>query len=305
MDLATANTSADGTSDPNGIFAVSDTLTSSSNEKAYTFTITNDQAGVFELATTNTDYYMAVYDVATQSIVIEAYGQYLNSLIEDNKLTAGEYEIIVGSLNTVGTSFTLGVNVTNPGDNTNYFVPANLSYVGLVCNNGDIYSNGTAVYTGGDTSNLNWEGQYNASLGEDGSTTRTQIIDSIKVNTSESVISASYNTTAYNGVNTYSSPEVLLIPLDAGTSYMYHYVSYIDNQLEDTFYDTTGQPTPRSLTDHDLATEGFQVTSGTTTVTLPVSLAYDMRTNTVFDFCSYLNFYYSLHPSDLSVTILG
>lgn len=304
---ATTNASADGISNPNGLYSIADTLTTSSSAKAYTFSIANDQAAAFELQTSDSDYYMYILSIDPTtgqiiSVVALIDGQYLNSLMEDDKLTAGTYELYVSSTNTVGSAFSVGVNVTNPGDNTKSFAAADINYVGLVCNNGDIYSNGAAVYTGGDTSNLNWNETYS---GAGGSTSRTQLIDEVKVNTIEPVVAASYNTSAYEGVQTYNSPEVLLIPLNVETDYMYHYVSYINNNLISTFVDATGQATPRLLNDTDIADEGVRVTVGTNTITLPVSLAYDMRTNTVFDFYSCLNYYYALDPSRVSVTILS
>jgi hypothetical protein len=187
-------------------------LTSSNSQNYYTFSVGSDRYMALGLSSTNTNYYLQLYQYQTTS------GNYAatncifaaTNTVALNDLPAGNYLLAVFSTGTVGDNYTIAMNASNPSNPTNIY---NASFLNMVCGyTGSLYANGTAIFTG-DSENgtsLDWSYNYdniygNYDHGID------QYIAEVKIDTSREIDKPAPYKTAYK-----SSDSALLIPIKGG-----------------------------------------------------------------------------------------
>lgn len=260
------------------IMDFNESLVASDTDDMWFFNVATDRTMLFKLLSTNTNYIAQLYivDWSTGQATPTNVGVYAGGQLTLGQLPAGDYLIRVYSAGTVGDTYTLRMNATNPSNPSSILsATSTLRNVVASYSNGDIYANGSYVAnTQGYNANLEWEREFYFSWGN-GYNSRTHSIFNVKVRSVSAPVSYS---SSYA-----SSNNALLIYLDKGTSFMHHasyYQSGPNHVYESSFEDVTGRITPRYLDQQDFDYWGDHI------------LVYDLNTNRAIDFYSVLNFYY-------------
>lgn len=189
-------------------------------------------------------------------------------------MTSGDWALRVYSADTLGDDYTVNMNATNPPNAvTVYSTSASLHYAVLGYENGNILLNGSHI-ANKEENNLNWEREYYFSYDRNYNQ-RTHEISDVKIQGISSPVRYSSNYAR--------SDKALLIQLDEGTLFTYHYSAFRSGpptQRVSTYVDTLGKTTPRRLDAEDLMIDNH-------------ILVYDLITQKTIDFLSILNYYYA------------
>ncbi|PCK18929.1 hypothetical protein CEY02_18050 [Bacillus pumilus] len=235
------------------------------------------QALISRITSPNADYVVQLFvvDFETGQAYPTDLIQPAGSLLALTNLPAGDYAFGITSGGEFGDSYTLQVNAKNPPNFTGAVsLSSTLQYFVAEYANGDVFANGAKVYNKqSKTADYEWKRVFYFSY--DGKyEQRTHSISNVKVKS----ISAPVSYSAPYA----SSSEAILVYLDVDTLFMYHQSSYESGQYyRDTFVDTLGKKTPRTLDIDDLTNYGDHI------------LAVDLKTGQPIDFFSVLNYYYA------------
>lgn len=242
------------------------------------FSVTGDKFLLARLVSVNADYWARLYivDYETSTATPTNIWGNPNDLIQLNGLPQGDYAFIIGSNGTLGNSYSLQINATNPAGNiVDGTYTSSLQQFVLWYSNSDVYTNGTYVCnvgSGASTAHLDWEREYYFSYGGNYSR-RTHNISDVKI----LGVSGPYSYSSSYA----SSNNVMFIYLDVDTLF-----TYFESQFQSdphyyyaSFDDILGKTTPRRLEADDYS-YGDHI------------LVYDLNTGTPIDFYSVLNFYY-------------
>ncbi len=256
-------------------------LTSDDDLDFQFFSVTADKFMVARLLSTNANYVAQLYivDYETGDATPTNIGNSAGNLIALNGLPAGDYAFIIYSADdTVGDSYTLQINATNPSNNVaqTLKITNDLLHFVLQYTTGDVYADGTFVYNinNMDSANthLNWSRSEDVNWGS-GYNHREHSIYNVRIKQVSGP--ASWSSSHANSDN------VMLIYCDVNTGFTFMQSAYQSGSYHEySFKDTFGKVTPRPLDEEDLT--GFSHI-----------LAYDLNTGTVIDFYSPLNLYYA------------
>lgn len=283
------------------MLAYTTSLTSSSSETYYKFSVSSDKYMALGLSSSNTNYYawLLKYNSSSNSFVAQDFYVAAGNSNILSDLPSGEYALAVFSTGTVGDSYTIEINCANPANPTNtYILTFDLMVFGYTTGidttdavdaedlkYGSDYDTYNSVYVNG--SQLF---QNNAEVGTalDWKNTKTvsttytynnlsQIIREVHFNPLGKFYHVSYSSSFA------SSNNALLIPLGKYTYFLFHHTYRVNNKTQyDTWYDPSvsntssviARVTPRYLDKYDL---------------YKAYLVYDLNTNTVIDLYGELN----------------
>lgn len=267
---------------------ISGSLTESNDVDFYFFTVTKDTFMIARLISDNADYWTVLYmiDYETGTATPTNIGNYSGNLIALNGLPEGDYAFAVASDSTLGESYSLQLNATNPAGSYSSIIKLTTSLQQFVLqySNNDVYANGTFVYNTSSTASteyLDWERNYYFSY--DGNyNQRTQSISYVKIK----AVSGPYSYSSSYA----SSDNVMLIYLDEDTLYTYFESQFqsVPHYYYSSFVDILGKTTPRRLEADDYQ-YGEHI------------LVYDLNTGKPIDFYSVLNFYYGSGIENLPI----
>lgn len=233
------------------------------------------------LISDNADYIAQLYIVnyETGEATATNIGNSAGNLIALNGLPTGDYAFVIYSAdNTVGDSYTLQLNATNPADDVSQTlkITSDLLHFMLQYTSGDVYGDGTLIYNVNNinsaNTHLNWSRNEDINWGT-GYIHRGHEIYNVRIKQVAGPVSwkSSYA----------SSDNVMLIYCDVDTSFTFFQSAYESGSYHEySFVDTFGKTTPRSLDEEDLAEYSH-------------ILAYDLNTGKSIDFYSPLNLYYA------------
>lgn len=260
------------------ILNTQDSLTEEDPMDLFFFSPTSDKILVSRILSGNEDYILQLYVV-----------DYENGLAYPTEFTtspgklmlinipAGDYALGVLSKGTLGDSYTIQMNTSNPANfNEALYISQDLTKFVAKYSDGSLYSNGQYVLNvnGINNEHLNWERKYYFSY-NGGYSQRTHSLSDIKISSISSPISYSSNYA--------SSDFAIMVYLDVGTLFTYHesqYQSGPNPYYYSSFVDTLGKNTPRRLEADDF-NYGDHI------------LIVDLTTGKSIDFFSVLNFYYA------------
>lgn len=278
------NTAATATPSPK-IYSISGSyfsnitsLTTDNPQNYYLFSVSSDRYMALGFTTGNAKYDVQLYQyqVSTKTYLPTNVVLKANQTYTLHDLPAGSYLLDVFSAGTVGDNYTIAMNSANPANPTYVY---RASFSDMLCGYSDgLYNNGSVVYKDGTSnSNLDWiRNDYFSWSGENsGDYKRTQQIYSAAVNKSRKIqLAINYKSDYVNADN------VILIPLDVGTGFLYRYSSFQNNQMViNTWTDVYGKQTPRTLDTSDIERN-------------PQYLVYDLDSNKAIDFYTDLNYFY-------------
>lgn len=241
-----------------------DSLTTADPADFYFFNVPNERSLLFKLASSNSQYKVQLYKIDWDAG--QAYPTNINvgpgTQVNVSDLYAGDWGLRVFSEGSVGDSYTIKMNATNPGGFSNVlFTADSFMYTVLKYPNNDIYSNGVYVCNlTGENPHLDWN-RWSHNSSENWN--RTHNVDYVKI--------LNISTPVNYSSEYASSNNAILIYLDKGTMFTYFF--------NGSFTDVLGRTTPRRLDDVDMM-YGSHV------------LVYDLNTGKPIDFYSPLNFYY-------------
>lgn len=255
-----------------------------------TFNVTSSRVMFSKLASSDTDYVMALYTIDGEGNLNQATGFYAPGSELKIILASGQYAFaILSGTESYGSSYTLYVNTSTPGSNVTganiHRVNSTYSHiVALVMESGSpvLYCDGVKISDLNDTSSLDWERILDLSWSSGYNYNKHEISN---VQIAGVSLPGTYNSDYVDSNN------AVIIFLAAGTNYMYN-----ESQRNwDTgyslfhFLDPFGNETPRSLTDYDIA--NYQC-----------YLVFDLNTGKSIDFWSALNWYYATGTETASFT---
>ena len=290
---AMADTSSTTTTDTPTIYSLSasyfgntTSLTSTSSQNYYTFSVSTARYMVLGLSSTNTSYYVQLYQYQSSSssyaatnVIFTAGHTYTLA-----SLPIGSYFLVVYSTGTVGDSYTIAMNASNPANPSNVFYS---SFSNMVCDySGNLYTNGTAILANNveNGTALDWrksedhsDGGYDEGL--------DQIIDLVHTDSSKSILHVTYSSKYA------SSNNALLIPIGSGTIWSFQHI-YLDPKgiKSQTFTDIWGNQTPITLSAAILSVH-------------PGYLVFDLATCKSIDFYSSLNYHYGYQGDTPTINV--
>lgn len=253
------------------------TLTENNPLDLYFFSPTSNKILISRILSENENYTLRLYVIDYENGL--AYPTQISTLPQELMLVnlpAGDYALGVISEGTLGDSYTIQMNASNPANFSEaIFVTQDLTRFVAKYSDGSLYSNGKYILNvNGTNEQLNWERKYYFSY-NGGYSQRTHSLSDIK-------ISAISNPITYSS-NYASSNFAMMVYLNVGTLFTYHesqYQSGTNPYYYSSFVDTLGKTTPRRL-DIDDFNYGNHI------------LIVDLTTGKSIDFFSVLNFYYA------------
>lgn len=222
-------------------------LTDASSQDYYTFETTSDTFGVIGLTSTNTNYYAALFEYDASEgtyvdtgVAIQATTSNVPTGIYD--IPAGQYLVAVFSAGSVGDTYTLGFNATNPINPTSIY---NADYMAMVFgySNGAVYANGFSLTVNQMESGtvLDWTDNETADAGDELNTIYNHLTQ-VSTLAPTTFVHVSYSSTIG------SSNNALLIPLGSSTSFYSNQVFMINGTIiYDSNDDNFGYETPETL----------------------------------------------------------
>lgn len=256
-------------------------LTTDNNTNYIYFTVTKDTFIWARLASSNADYTISLYkidDITGQALptdIVES----SNSIIANSGLEQGDYFFLISSNGSVGDSYDLKINATNPAgefSSINTITPS-LQQLVITYVNQEVYANGIYVFSwdsAAANSHLNWKRDV-MNVKEQITETKKMILENVKVRT----ISAPVTYKSQYA----SSDNAILLYLNEGTKYTY-YETITENanplNYSKSFVDPNGRITPRELDSYDFVNANH-------------ILVFDLNTGKPIDFFSSLNYFYN------------
>lgn len=245
------------------------------------FSVTSDKFMVARILSPNANYIAQLYiiDYETGEATPTNIGDLSGNLIALNGLPTGDYAFAIYSADdTVGDSYTLQLNATNPAANINKTlkITNDLKHFVLQYASGDVYGDGTFVYNVNNmkqsNTQLNWKQNEDVNW-SGGYIHREHEIYNVRIKQVSGPASWS-SRDAY-------SDNVMLIYCDVDTGFKF-FQSYYQSggPHEYSFIDTFGRKTPRPLDQEDF-------------LEFSHILAFDLNTGKSIDFYSPLNIYYA------------
>ncbi|MFF2909057.1 hypothetical protein [Paenibacillus sp. NPDC057934] len=265
-----------------GLMNFTDSLTAADPTDFWFFSVPTNRNILFQIKSTNSNYRVELYkiDWTTGTATSTNISSAPNNVMYVTGLGAGDWGLRVTSIGTLGTSYSIHMNATNPFDHQAAVLSYTNSLLYAVMQYPDdkIFVNGTFVASTKNAADVNphldWKRDYTFSYGGNYSSRNHSISD---VRVSRVTTGISYSSASA------SSNNAVLLYLKEGTLFTYfesEFRSGPPTQHYSSFVDTSGRTTPRRFDFIDTAGD-------------PDLLVFDLNTNKVIDFVSSLNKWYA------------
>ncbi|GBF76273.1 hypothetical protein PA598K_04728 [Paenibacillus sp. 598K] len=252
-------------------------LTASNPSDFYFFSNNTTRTIIFDLVSNNSDYRIELFEIDwnTNTAYPTGLGGGPGNALLANGLYSADWALRVSSVSSLGSSYTIKMNMASPGGATTLVSTSPLfQSVAWRYPNGDYYLNQNLIVNAGNNPGLEWVRLFDFSEGGNYWQRKHEVSDiRVKSITTRMSYSSDYA----------SSNNAVFLVLDEGTLFTYHVSEFRSGPptyYYSSFVDTRNWVTPRRL-------DFLDMYAG------PDLLVYDLNTNQIIDFVSSLNYYYA------------